>query len=163
MTETSADPLASWGSYDRDNPFELFASVLKGGPVHPVTLADGHAAYLILGYDVARAALNDVRFSKDMQAAMARSSQVVAPGLPGPDFARHMLAVDPPHHTRLRKLVSGAFTPRRIERLRPRVHAIVDDLLDQIAAAGSPSRCRLPSSANFSVWPRPTDPRWERG
>lgn len=151
MTETSADPFASWGSYDRDNPFGLFASVLDRGPVHPVTLVDGHAAYLIAGYDAARAALNDARFSKDMQAAMARSSEVVAPGLPGPDFARHMLAVDPPHHTRLRKLVSGAFTPRRVERLRPRVQTIVDGLLDQVAAAGPDTAIDLVKAFAFPL------------
>jgi cytochrome P450 len=69
-----------------------------------------------------------------MQAALAASSEVVAEGLPGPDFARHMLVVDPPDHTRLRHLVATAFTPRRIESLRPRVQAIIDDLLDVIAA-----------------------------
>ena len=50
-------------------------------------------------------------------------------------MARHMLVVDPPDHTRLRKLVSAAFSPRRIDALRPRVQDIVDDLIDDMAAA----------------------------
>ena len=45
-----------------------------------------------------------------------------------------MLVVDPPDHTRLRRLVASAFSVRRIEALRPRVQAIVDELLDRIAA-----------------------------
>jgi cytochrome P450 len=49
-----------------------------------------------------------------------------------------MLASDPPDHTRLRKLVSYAFTPAQVERLRPRVQAITDDLLDRLA--GSPDQ-----------------------
>ena len=151
MTSTNAEPFASWGSYDRDDPFPLFASVLDRGPVHPVTLVDGHAAYLIVGYEAARVALNDPRLSKDMQAAMERSAEVVAPGLPGPDFARHMLAVDPPDHTRLRKLVIGAFTPRRIERLRPRVQVIVDTLLDRVAAAGQDTVVDLVSAFAFPL------------
>jgi cytochrome P450 len=133
---STAESLTAWGSYDRDNPFPLFAAVRDLGAVHPVTLADGHPAWLVVRYDEAMAALNDPRFSKDMHAAMAADAGVVAEGLPGPAFARHMLSVDPPDHTRLRRLVSGAFTPRRVEELRPRVQATVDDLLDAIADQG---------------------------
>ncbi len=62
------DALAAWGNYDRDDPFPTFAHVRARGAVHSVTLADGHAAWLIVGYDEARAALNDLRLSKDMHA-----------------------------------------------------------------------------------------------
>jgi cytochrome P450 len=126
--------LAAWGSYDRDDPFPLFADVRARGPVHAVTLADGHAAWLVVGYDEARAALNDPKLSKDMAAALASSNEVVAEGLPGPALARHMLNVDPPDHTRLRRLVAAAFTVHRVEALRPRVQAIIDALLNAIAA-----------------------------
>jgi cytochrome P450 len=51
------------------------------------------------------------------------------------DRPRSILGLDPPDHTRLRRLVSSAFTVRRIEQLRPRVRAIVDGLLDDMAAA----------------------------
>src|SRR5437762_5473095 len=72
-----------------------------------------------------------------MQAPLATSADVVAAGLPGPAFSRHMLNVDPPDHTRLRRLVSAAFSHRRIEGLRPRIQRIVDDLLDRIAEGGA--------------------------
>src|SRR5262249_50413633 len=124
-----AQAFEAWGGYDQDDPFPLFAEGRQRGPVHRVTLADGHEAWLIARYDEARAALNDTRLSKDMLAAQAASAETVAEGLPGPAFARHMLVVDPPDHTRLRRLVSAAFSVRRIEALRPRVEAIVDDLL----------------------------------
>jgi cytochrome P450 len=128
--------LDRWGDYDRDNPFPLFTAVREDAPVHHVTLADGHKAWLIVRYDEAKAALTDPRLSKDMQAALDRSGEVVAEGLPGPALARHMLSMDPPDHTRLRKLASGAFSNRRIEALRPRVQGIVDGLLDDLRAAG---------------------------
>jgi cytochrome P450 len=128
--------LATWGSFDRDNPFPLFDAVRGLGAVHNVTLADGHPAWLIVGHSEARAALNDQRISKDMHAALASSGGVVAEGLPGPAFARHMLAVDPPDHTRLRRLVASAFSVRRIEALREDVERIVDDLLSAIEARG---------------------------
>jgi cytochrome P450 len=123
----------AWGTVDRDNPFPLFAEVRELGPVHHVTLADGHEAWLVVGYDEARLALNDPRISKDMLTALASDGGVVAEGLPGPEFAHHMLAVDPPDHTRLRRLVSSTFSMRRVEDLRPRVLDIVDDLLDALA------------------------------
>jgi cytochrome P450 len=142
---------AAWGNYDRDDPFPLFAEVRDRGGVHAVTLADGHEAWLIVRYDEARAALNDPRFSKDMAAAMAMSSEVVAEGLPGPVFARHMLTVDPPDHTRLRRLVSAAFSTNRVEALRPRTQTIIDQLLDDIAAQGPEAQVDLVASFAFPL------------
>ncbi|HEX9505993.1 MAG TPA: cytochrome P450, partial [Acidimicrobiia bacterium] len=128
--------LDSWGAYDRDDPFPLFAEVRELGAVHAVTLADGHEAWLVVRHAEARAALSDPRLSKDLQAALSSGGDVVAEGLPGPAFARHMLVVDPPDHTRLRRLVAAAFSVRRIESLRTHVQSIVDELLDGVAARG---------------------------
>jgi cytochrome P450 len=114
-------------------------------------LADGHDAWLVVRYDEARPALNDPRLSKDMHAALATGDDLVAEGLPGPAFARHMLSVDPPDHTRLRRLVSAAFSPRRIEGLRPRVQSIVDDLLDDIADQGPDSQVDLVGALAFPL------------
>jgi cytochrome P450 len=149
MTITEA--LSAWGSYDLDNPFPVFAQVRELGPVHDVTLADGHDAWLVVGYEEARTALNDPRLSKDMHAALATGSGVVAEGLPGPAFARHMLTVDPPDHTRLRRLVSAAFSVRRVEGLRTRIQAITDDLLDDIARQGPNSSIDLVTAFAFPL------------
>ena len=128
--------LDAWGDYDRDDPYPLFARVRADGPVHEVTLADGHRAWLIVRHEEAKAALSHAGLSKDMHAALARDGAVVAEGLPGPAFARHMLSVDPPDHTRLRPLASAAFSRPRIAALRPRVQAIVDGLLDDLERSG---------------------------
>ena len=143
--------LEAWGARHRDDPYPLFAAVRRRGAVHPVTLADGHDAWLVVHHDEALAALNNSQLSKDMHAALAADAAVVSEGLPGPAFARHMLTVDPPDHTRLRRLVSSAFTPRRIEALQPRIQAVVDDLLDGIAADGADSRVDLVSRFAFPV------------
>ena len=103
--------LDAWGDYDRDDPYPLFARVQADGPVHEVTLADGHRAWLIVRHAEARAALGHPGLSKDMHAALARDGAVVAEGLPGPAFARHMLSVDPPDHTRLRLADLGCIQP----------------------------------------------------
>ena len=148
---TTQEALAAWGAFDRDDPFALFAAVREQGAVHHVTLADGHDAWLVVGYDEARAALNDPRLSKDMHAALATGEGVVAEGLPGPAFARHMLSVDPPDHTRLRRLVSSAFTPRRVEELHPRVQTVIDDLLDDVAAGGPDGTVDLVAAFAFPL------------
>ena len=134
-----ADALASWGGWGpaiRDDPFGHFAEARARCPVQRVRLADGHPAWVVLGYDAARQALHDPRISKDMLAALEDNGDVVAEGLPGPEFSRHMLNVDPPDHTRLRRLVSRAFVPSRVAALEPAIRAIADDLLDDLGEAG---------------------------
>jgi cytochrome P450 len=130
--------LDAWGDYDRDDPYPLFARIQASGPVHEVTLADGHRAWLIVRHEQARAALGHPGLSKDMHAALARDGTVVAEGLPGPAFARHMLSTDPPDHTRLRHLATPAFSRPRIAALRPRIQAIAGRLLDNLQASGDP-------------------------
>ncbi len=136
VAEMRNPALDAWGDYDRDDPYPLFRQVQADGPVHQVTLADGHCAWLIVRHEEAKAALNHPGLSKDMHAALARDGTVVAEGLPGPAFARHMLSVDPPDHTRLRRLTSAAFSRPRIAALRPRVQAIAERLLDDLEARG---------------------------
>jgi cytochrome P450 len=134
-----ADATTTWGGWEpaiRDNPFDHFAQSRARAPVQPVRLADGHSAWLVLGHDEARQALNDPRISKDMVAALQDNGDVVAEGLPGPEFSRHMLNVDPPDHTRLRRLVSRAFTPPRVAALEPAIRSIAGALLDDLGAAG---------------------------
>jgi cytochrome P450 len=134
-----ADTLATWGGWRptiRDDPFGHFATARARCPVQKVRLADGHPAWVVLGYEAARQALNDPGVSKDMLAALEDNGDVVAEGLPGPEFSRHMLNVDPPDHTRLRRLVSRAFTPGRVAALEPAVRAIAGSLLDELDAAG---------------------------
>ena len=67
-----------------------------------------------------------------------RTRQGEVPLLASADAGRglFMLQQDPPSHTRLRRLVSRAFTPRAVGRLRPRIDALVDELLDRVASQG---------------------------
>lgn len=134
MTDLVED--ARWGTYDRSDPFPVYRQALDEGAVHAVTLRDGHPAWVVVRYEEARAALNDPRFSKDMHAALATGPGIVDEGLPGPAFARHMLGVAASDHSRLRHLAAPRFTKQALADLEPRVRAIVDELLDGLAAAG---------------------------
>ena len=95
---------------------------------------------------------NEARFSKDMHAALASGGDVVAEGLPGPAFARHMLTVDPPDHTRLRRLVSAAFSPRRGRVARARAcRPSSTTCSTTIAAAGPDARVDLVAAFAFPL------------
>ena len=136
-----ADDLPNWGGWGadvRDDPYPRFADMRGRCPVHHVRLGhdEGPEAWLVVGHDAARQALKDPRLSKDMLAAMDADPDVVDEGLPGPAFARHMLAVDPPDHTRLRGLVARAFAPSRIAALEPAIGRIAHDLLDKLQRSG---------------------------
>ncbi|HUF85574.1 MAG TPA: cytochrome P450, partial [Acidimicrobiia bacterium] len=135
MVETST--WGGWGADVRDDPFPHFAEARARCPVQKVQLADGHDAWVVLGYDAARHALNEPRISKDMLAALEGDPDVVAEGLPGPAFSRHMLNVDPPDHTRLRRLVARAFAPSRVAALEPAVRSVADRLLDDLGGRGT--------------------------
>ncbi|MFD9792260.1 cytochrome P450 [Streptomyces sp. NPDC059070] len=109
------------------NPYPYYAKLRAEGPVHRVRTHEMDEVWLIVGYEEARAALADGRFSKDWR-TIADPDDLTA-------VSANMLDSDPPQHTRLRKLVAREFTPRRIEALRPRVQEITDGLLDAMLAA----------------------------
>jgi cytochrome P450 len=100
---------------------------LRASQVHKITLLSGETGWLVTGYEAARAALADPRLQGRTGAVGDRRKL--------PDDVQlgmnsHMLNREPPDHTRLRRLISAAFTRRRIEQLRPRIQQITDDLLD---------------------------------
>jgi cytochrome P450 len=138
-TGVADSPWGGWDQATRNDPYPLFEQMRSACPVHHVRLADGHEAWLVIGHAAARQALKDSRLSKDMVAARDKDPEVADAGLPGPDFARHMLAVDGEDHARLRHLVSRAFAPSRITALEPSIRRIANALLDDLQAGHEPS------------------------
>ena len=125
-----------WGDFDADtgdDPYPLYAARRDEAPVHRVVLPDGRDAWVVSRYREAREALSNPALFKDVERARALNPAAAPPGLPPGLLGRNMLSADPPDHTRLRSLVSRAFTPTRIEALRPRVQEITDTLLDEMA------------------------------
>src|SRR5215475_280745 len=103
-------------------------------PIHRVQLPNGVPVWLVTGYTEVRAVLSDPRLSnRDQGDSLDRGA--LSPRVRAA-MSSGMLRVDPPDHTRLRRLVAAAFVPRRIETLRPRVQQLVGDLLDRLAAGG---------------------------
>jgi cytochrome P450 len=121
------------------NPHELYRRIRADGPVARVVMWGAVPVWLVTRYTEAKALLNDPRLSKDH----ARLQQLFPPGTGGAhtfSLNATMLMADPPDHTRLRRLVIKAFTSRAVERLRPDIERITDELLDGIerAAADGP-------------------------
>jgi cytochrome P450 len=128
MPEDVRDDLADLAFHNDPHPF--YAQWRQTGPVRPVVLPGGFGGWLVTSYEEARQALTDPRLSQAIQPP--QDNGPIPPDI-GAAIGHHMLAVDPPDHTRLRRLVTAAFTARRIEALRPRIEQITDELLDAMA------------------------------
>jgi len=114
------------------NPYPFYARMRAKAPVFPVAIPIFGRAWIVTRYEDVITVTTDDRFSRNVLPKLGWL----------PDFAlvpqtRQMLSQDPPNHTRLRKLVSRAFTPQRIERLRDRIQGVCDELLDAAPQTGA--------------------------
>lgn len=118
------------------DPYTAYKNLRENDPVHWNALFE---CWMYTRYPDVDSILMDPRFSADRAKARNRFAQMVQQQQEefGPfSRAQTMLSSDPPAHTRLRKLVSKAFTPRAVENLRPRIQDIVDNLLDGLEGQG---------------------------
>ncbi|GAA1301670.1 cytochrome P450 family protein [Pseudonocardia xinjiangensis] len=118
------------GAFWRD-PYPAYGTLRTDEPVIRLERPEG-AVWLLSRYADVRAALADPRLVKDWRYTLPPEERAAAPVSPMP----MMLLMDPPDHTRLRKLVSRSFTLRRMEGLRPRVEQIAGELLDALPPTG---------------------------
>src|SRR5215216_1447702 len=115
------------------NPYRTYKHLRTTAPLH---WADKFrsGAWFVTRYADVLAALHDPRFSSqrshtltaalpsEVQGEFATFNQI---------FSKWMLFLDPPHHSRLRKLLNKEFTPNMIQRMRPRIQQVVNTLMDQ--------------------------------
>ncbi|MGW4799448.1 cytochrome P450 [Nonomuraea sp. NPDC004297] len=126
----------------RDHPFDPPAALTRmaaEGPLHPLAFPDGHAGWLVTDLATAKAVLSDTRFSarqelRHMPYPHPLGQESATPAVPG-----WFIRMDPPLHTRYRRLLTGQFTVRRINRLIPRIEEIAEDALNKLERAGSPA------------------------
>jgi cytochrome P450 len=137
MLEIAAPDLAS--PIFKANPHPFYAHLREVSPVWRTTLPDKRPAWLVTRYEDVAGVLKNKSFAKDplnAQDMEQRARNQWVPGFLKP-LEQNMLDLDDPDHRRLRILVSKAFTPRLIERLRGRVEAICQELLDAMERKGS--------------------------
>ncbi|MEU6840477.1 cytochrome P450 [Streptomyces sp. NPDC046716] len=123
--------LAPAGHDTARDPHPVYAALRARGPVHRVLVPGSGESWLVVGRDAARQALSDPRLSNDIRHSATWDTDG------GHALGRNMLQSDPPHHTRLRGLVAGRFTPGRIAALRPRIEALADALLADLPRPGT--------------------------
>jgi cytochrome P450 len=118
----------------RLDPTPLYARLRSDEPIARVQLPYGREAWLVTRYDAVKAVFTNPRFSRAL---------AVGPDTPrrGRGWARAdaVISLDPPDHTRVRKLLVPSFSMPSVKRLRPRVERIVDGLLDDLADHGPPA------------------------
>ncbi|MFC9437582.1 cytochrome P450 [Nocardia sp. NPDC057030] len=106
-------------------------------PVSKVRIWDDSEPWLFTRHADVRALLADPRVSAD---STRDGYPAQAPGLKaGPGQARLFITMDNPEHAAQRGLLTADFTVRKIERLRPRIQQIVDDLIDDLLAGPKPA------------------------
>lgn len=137
---TGPEPMTSsligsdrFGELDWANPWPTYDRLRAEAPYWQ----NPEGATILTRYADCEAVLRDTRFSSSND--HADPPMILAEGDPRAFMdgeAAPLIFLDPPDHTRIRKLVNKAFTPRSVERLRPRVQEVVDGILDRAADEG---------------------------
>ncbi|MFE0588536.1 cytochrome P450 [Micromonospora echinospora] len=132
MTETIAHPYP-FSPPDRLNLDSRYAELRRDEPLVRVQLPYGEPAWLATRHADVRMVLGDPRFSRAASAGRDEPRNVPEQRESG------ILGMDPPEHTRLRRVVAKAFTARRVEQLRPGTRRVAGELVDGMIAAGAPA------------------------
>ena len=128
------------------DPYPLLREMRETAPVHELGFAD---YWILTRFEDCRAVLRDQRLGKPGPGDLVPSLM----GAPSRDAGgdRSMLFLNPPDHTRIRSLVSRAFTPRHVEQVRASIETMTTELLDDLAASGGGdlmARLAFPLPAN---------------
>jgi cytochrome P450 len=131
MTTHSEPVTYPFSEPDRLVVHPRYGELREQGKLERVQLPFGKPTWLATRHEDVKIVLGDPRFSREK--ALGEDEPRILSFTHRPDS---ILTMDPPGHTRLRKAVARAFTKRRIETIRPRTQQIVDELLDEMVAAG---------------------------
>ncbi|MGH8933913.1 MAG: cytochrome P450 [Egibacteraceae bacterium] len=141
MTDVVADPqplpVVRPSAFD---PPTRLGELREQQPISRMRFADGHVGWLVTSYTMARQLLADQRFSAQPE---GRRPVVARPGPDGPGGPPRLpgmfVMMDPPEHTRFRRLLTGQFTVRRMNGLEPRISQVIEEHLDSMLRAGPPA------------------------
>jgi cytochrome P450 len=118
------------------DPYPFLARLREEDPVH---YSEAHRSWLVTRYDDVVAAFADKRLSSDRVRPLISAMSAEKRATAGPVMemlAEWMVTTDPPVHTRLRKLTTKAFHPRKFVAMEERIRELVDGYLDDFIAGG---------------------------
>ncbi|CCK25059.1 Cytochrome P450 [Streptomyces davaonensis JCM 4913] len=137
MTEKTC-PITNGLPTLRERPFDPPQVLRAEGPICRMAFPDGHEGWLVTSYQYGREILSDKRFSSAAThkhlAFPSDRAQDMGEGIPG--LFEHM---DPPEHTKFRKLLAGQFTLRRMRALTPRIEEITAQYAEAMLRKGAPA------------------------
>ena len=138
MTETISFEVP-WARTHKFDPPAVFDSLRARRPLARMVYPDGHVGWIVSSYELVRQVLSDPRFSHSSEIGhfpVTHQGEVIPthPKIPG-----MFIHMDPPDHTRYRRLLTGEFTVRRMNALAPRVEAVAAEQAGVLAAQGSPA------------------------
>ncbi|MBO0653593.1 cytochrome P450 [Streptomyces triculaminicus] len=140
-TVSLPDPVPLYGPEYKRDPYPLYERMRAAGPVHRVLFPSGVTAWLVTGHAAAQRTLADPRLGKNHALGNDRWRER-ASIMPEPQHSQlqvHLLHQDAPKHTAMRRLITDAFAPRRMEELRPRFQEMADALVDAMLVDAMPA------------------------
>ncbi|MDQ1041659.1 cytochrome P450 [Streptomyces sp. V3I8] len=139
MPQTQPQPLDLARGCPLAQP-EPYARLRSEAPVSPVRLPDGGTGWLVTSFRDVTAALAHPQVSAQRHFQTSVNSVTLTPEeYLASGFGTSFIGMDPPEHTRYRRLLTGQFTVRRLKSLAPSIERIVDECLDALEAAGPPA------------------------
>ncbi|TJZ99417.1 cytochrome P450 [Actinacidiphila oryziradicis] len=127
-----------WARTHQFDPPAVFDSLRTERPLAAMTYPDGHVGWLASSYELVRKVLADPRFSHDSEIChfpVTHQGEIVPTWPPSPGMFIHM---DPPDHTRYRRLLAGEFTARRSKELAASADAVAAEQIEAMRAADGP-------------------------
>ncbi|MDT8909786.1 cytochrome P450 [Amycolatopsis sp. PS_44_ISF1] len=128
-----------WARTDKFDPPAVFDALRESRPLAKMVYPDGHVGWIVSSYELVRQVLSDPRFSHSCEVGhfpVTHQGQVIptSPLIPG-----MFIHMDPPGHTRYRRLLTGEFTVRRTSRLIPRAETIATEQIEAMRSKGAPA------------------------
>ncbi len=122
----------------KSGAYSFYSHLRETEPVFAAWEGGEHTTWIVSGYEDVLELLKTQSFIKNQSKVFPDSEQTNDLPLEARVFQHMMLDVDPPDHTRLRKLVQPYFNPKRIQELSPRIEAVADQLIDEMKMTEGP-------------------------